>query len=161
MFGNMFKYENDLFYKIDKRTKKWSCCNYLKPSKKGYIRVRVNDKPMGLNRLVYFFHHPDWDIFDGSKENEIDHINENKLDNNIENLRVTNHSENMQNRTNYKGKPVKGVSFDKKQNTWRAYWSVDKKRKRKSFKTEIEALACRNEMVEIYYSHHPSKRNNK
>jgi len=158
MLGNLFKYENNLFYKIDKRTNNWTCCNYLIPITAGYIQVRVNGKKMLLNRLVYFFHHPDWDIYDISSENLIDHINQDKLDNNIENLRVTNHSQNGQNRTYYKGKPIKGAYFDKTVNRWKAYWFVDKKKKCKGFKTEIEALEYRNEMVEIHYSHHPSKR---
>jgi len=162
MFGNMFKYEKNLFYKIDKRTKNWSCCNNLTPNKEtGYMQVSVNRKTMLLHRLVYFFHHQDWDIFDISKENEIDHIYENKLDNSIENLRITNHSENNQNRTHINGKPIKGICFEKRKKPWRAYWFVDKKRKSKSFKTEIEALEYRKKMVEIHYSHHPSKRNNK
>jgi hypothetical protein len=162
IFGNMFKYENDLFYKKNKRGKKWTCCNYLKPNKEtGYIQVWVNGRPMLLNRLVYFFHNQDWDIYDISSENQIDHENENKLDNNIENLRITNCSQNCQNRTNYKGKQIKGVCFNKRYNTWIAYWQVDKKRKTKTFKTEIEALECRKEMVEIHHSHHPSKRERK
>ncbi len=96
MLGNLFKYENNMLYKIDKRTKKWICCNHLKPNKEnGYIQVGVNCKLMRLNRLVYLFHHPEWDIYDISSENLIDHENENKLDNNIKNLRVVNRSQNQ------------------------------------------------------------------
>jgi len=159
MFGNDFKYENNLLYKKNQRTKKWNCCNYLTPKDNGYISVWVNDRKFYLNRLVYFFHNQDWNIYDISKENEIDHENQNKLDNNIENLRITNRSENSQNRTHYGGKLIKGVYFDKTNNRWLAYWSENKKRKTKTFKTEEEAIECRNEMVELYYSHHPSKRN--
>jgi len=162
MLGNDFKYENDLLYKINKKTKKWSCLNYNKPNKEtGYISVWVNDRKFYLNRLVYLFHNPKWNIYDISKENQIDHENENKLDNSIENLRITNHSQNNQNKTHQKGKPIKGVCFNKTYNTWMAYWQVDKKRKTKTFKTEIEAIECRKEMVEIHYSHHPSKRERK
>lgn len=161
LLGNNFKYENNLFYKIDKRTKKWSCLNYNKPNNTGYIVVGVNGKLMLLHRLVYLFHYPDWDIYDISSENQIDHINEHKLDNNIENLRITNNSENCQNKTHKNGKPIKGVYFDKTYNRWRAHWSVDKKKKTKTFKTEIEALEYRAKMVELHHSHHPSKRERK
>jgi len=162
MFGNLFKYENDLFYKRNynfTKTIEWSCCNYLKPNNKGYIRVWVNNKPMQLNRLVYFFHNQDWDIYDISSENLIDHENRNKLDNSIENLRVTNQSQNQQNKTHQKGKPIKGVCFhnDGRKKPWRAQWQVNKKMKKKYFKTEEEALEYRKEMVEIHYTHHPSK----
>ena len=161
MLGNDFKYEDDLFYKINKTTKKWTCLNYNKPNNRGYITVKVNGKKMLLHRLVYFFHNQDWNIYDISKENEIDHENQDKLDNNIKNLRVTNHSQNQQNTTNYGGKPIKGVSFhnDGRKKPWRAQWFVNKKRKSKCFKTEIEAIAHRAKMVEIHYTHHPSKRN--
>jgi len=164
MLGNDFKYEDDLFYKRNykfTKTIEWCCLNYNKPNKEtGYIQVKVNGKMMGLNRLVYFFHYPDWDIYDVSKENEIDHENQNKLDNSIENLRITNHSENMQNRTHFKDKQIKGVSFinDGRKKPWRAYWQENKKKKSKSFKTEIEAIEYRKEMVEIHYTHAPSKR---
>ena len=85
-------------------------------------------------------------------------INENKLDNRIENLRVVNSSENNQNRTHCKGKPIKGVYFSKKKNTWQSQWCENKKQKNKWFKTEAEALEYRAKMVELHYSHHPSKR---
>jgi len=161
MLGNDFKYENNLFYKIDKRTKKWNCCNYLTPKDNGYISVWVNDRKFYLNRLVYFFHNPKWNIYDVSSENQIDHENENKLDNSIKNLRITNSSQNGQNKTHIKGRLIKGVCFhnDGRKKPWMARWCENKKQKSKTFKTEIEAIECRKEMVEIHHSHHPSKRN--
>jgi len=168
MLGNDFKYEDGLLYKRNysfTKTIEWSCLNYNKPNKKsGYIQVGVNYKSMYLNRLVYFFHYPDWDIHDSSKENQIDHINENKLDNNIENLRITNGSQNCQNKTHYGGKPIKGIYFHNnagRKKPWGAEWCVDKKKKTKYFKTEIEAIEYRAKMVELHYTHHPSKRERK
>ncbi len=60
MLGSDFKYEDDLLYKRNysfTKTINWSCLNYNKPNKKGYIRVGVNGRNFYLNRLVYFFHH--------------------------------------------------------------------------------------------------------
>ena len=158
MFGVLFKYEDNMLFKKRKGGKKWTCCNELKPNNYGYIEVKVNDKKMRIHRIVYLFHNPDWDIHDSCRDNSIDHINRNKLDNRIENLRVVNSSENNQNRTHCKGKPIKGVYFSKKKNTWQSQWCENKKQKNKWFKTEAEALEYRAKMVELHYSHHPSKR---
>jgi len=160
MLGNLFKYENDMLFKINKKTKKWICCNHLTPNSKGYNEVRVNDRMMLLHRVVYLFHTPDWNIYDSCHDNSIDHINGDKLDNRIENLRVVTNSQNQQNTTHYRCKPIKGVCFLKRKNRWAAQWYENKKPKSKSFKTEQEALEHRAKMVEIHYSHHPSKRLN-
>ena len=57
----------------------------------------------------------------------IDHINNDKMDNNVNNLRWTTHTENCQNRKINKNNTssVKGVSYDKKTNKWQAYIYID------------------------------------
>ena len=49
-----------------------------------------------LHRVIYYFHNQEWDIYHSYLDNSIDHINENKTDNRIENLRVVNNSQNSQ-----------------------------------------------------------------
>ena len=156
MLDNLFRYENDMLYKKRKNGSGWMCCNDLKPHNTGYIRVKVNEKPLKLHRLVYLFHNPTWNILDTCRDNSIDHINGNKQDNRIENLRVVNNSQNLQNITHVNGRPVRGVGFYT--NRWQAYWKENGKLRTKSFKTESEALEHRAKMVELYYTHHPSKR---
>jgi len=69
----------------------------------------------------------------------VDHINQNKTDNRIENLRWINHSGNSRNRKN-QGKNLKGVYFDKKKNKFRATITIDYKSKHLGlFDTELEA----------------------
>jgi hypothetical protein len=80
MLGHLFRYEDGMLYKKRKNGSEWTCCNDLKPHN-GYIHVKVNGKMLYLHRLVYHFHHPDWDIRDSCSDNSIDHINGNKLDN--------------------------------------------------------------------------------
>ena len=160
MLGHLFRYEDGLLYKKhDRNNNKWTCCNDLSPANHGYIDVKVNGKMMKLHRLVYLFHNPDWNIRDNCQDNSIDHINENKLDNRIKNLRVVTQSQNRQNMTYMNKKPIRGVCFHKQNNSWYATWRENGKQRGKLFKTESEALEHRAKMVELHYTHHPSKRN--
>ena len=71
-----------------------------------YFEIRVSNKryTILLHRLIYWLHNPDWDILDSSiKNNSIDHIDGNPLNNNIENLRVVTNQENHFNETRAKG----------------------------------------------------------
>ena len=158
MLGNLFRYEDGMLFKKRKNGSGWTCCNDLKPHPLGYIDVGVNGKMMRIHRLVYLFHHPDWDIRDSCQDNSIDHVNGNKLDNRIENLRVVTNSQNLQNKTHKGGKPIRGVYFHKQNSNWCAHWYENGKRRTKYFKTEAEALEYRAKMVELHYTHHFSKR---
>jgi hypothetical protein len=150
-----FKYEDNKLYRIDKRTKKWNCCNDKLPHQ-GYIRIGFNYKHYLLHRLIYKYHNMDWDMTNTTLDNQIDHINQNKLDNKIENLRVVNQSQNQQNTTHYGGKKISGVCFYKDRNMWRTRWQENGKNKAKFFKTELEAVNYRKEMVAKHYTHAPS-----
>jgi hypothetical protein len=82
----------------------------------GYLRISINRKDYRAHRLA-------WAIYYGSEPSgEIDHINGNRSDNRIVNLRVVSRFENSQNhklsRTNKTG--VVGVSFDKRTNRYKA-----------------------------------------
>ncbi len=157
--NNTWKYKNNKLYKLHKWIKdKWICLNDNKPgTDDGYIRVGVciscyKKKLYLLNRLVYLFHNQDWNIYDISRDNQIDHRNQNKLDNSIENLNLVNHSQNQQNSKTMNGKPIKGVYFRKDHNkSWFAQWNENNKQKCKGFATEQEALAYRKKMIELHY----------
>lgn len=58
----------------------------------GYIQIKVNNKVYLAHRLAWFLHYGEW------PEGEIDHVNRDKADNRIENLRVCTRSENGHNR---------------------------------------------------------------
>jgi len=94
--------------------------------KKFGFKVDGKKYQMLLHRVVYFVHHPDWDIYDSSRNNSIDHINHESgvpLDNSITNLRVVNHQQNQFNRN------VKGYTFDKKRNKYESKIYVNGKNK--------------------------------
>lgn len=158
MLGNMFKYEDGKLYKKNMRNKKqivWICFNDLTPTKQGYIQGKVNGKFLKIHRLVYLFHNPAWNIYDSSQDNSIDHMNGNKLDNRIENLKCVNNSQNQQNTTQFNGREIKGYHFMKgernKNKPWMARWYENGKQKSKAFKTEIEAKEHYEKMVKLHY----------
>lgn len=77
----------------------------------GYWRVTFNKITYAIHRLIYVWHHGQ---IDG--ELQIDHINNIRTDNRIENLRLVSGRENM-----YNLKETKGYSWCKGTNKWRAY----------------------------------------
>lgn len=88
--------------------------------KRGYRFIRVDDKLYTAHRLVWFYHNGYF------PENDIDHINRNKDDNRIENLREVSRSCNNRNTGNHctNKSGVKGVHWFKRTNKWKVEISV-------------------------------------
>lgn len=103
---------------------------------KGYKLIRVNTKQYKHHRVVYYAHNQDWDITDNTcKNNLIDHIDNNKGNNHISNLRVATKSQNNWNMAN-----VKGYYWNKERNKYQAFINYNNKIKYLGlFKTEEEA----------------------
>jgi len=85
----------------------------------GYWRILIDGKRYKRSRLVWIYHNGA--IPDGM---QIDHINHNRQDDRIENLRIVTSQENNRNRSG-----VKGVSWNKKAGKWEANLKIDKKKK--------------------------------
>jgi len=79
-----------------------------------YITIDSVKIKFRQHRLVYYAHNQDWNIFDTSRDNFIDHYNRKRDDNSIENLHVVNHQENMWNTD------AKGYYWHKTCNKWQA-----------------------------------------
>ena len=79
----------------------------------GYFRLTLFKKAYMVHRLIFMYHH-------GYMPEMLDHIDCNKLNNKIENLRPANRSENMLNlkmrKTNTSG--AKNVSWSKDDKRW-------------------------------------------
>jgi hypothetical protein len=93
---------------------------------------------------------------------DVDHINQDRLDNRLENLRWVTHKDNGRNRGMSKNNTsgYEGVSFYKTQNIWRALW-VDNEGKLiqkyfsiKKYGDNAKQLAIdyRKKMVKLYYN---------
>ena len=83
----------------------------------------ADQKKYLTHRLVWLFHYGYF------PENDIDHINRNKADNRLKNLREISHSCNMQNCDNLSNNVsmVKGVSFNKINKVWVARIKINNK----------------------------------
>ena len=81
---------------------------------------------------------------------EVDHINNDKLDNSITNLRWSTHSENTRNRNRNKNNKTSqyiGVGFNKSENKWKYQMVINGKNYTKRFNTEKEAAIKRDEFI--------------
>ena len=96
----------------------------------GYLATTVAGKKYLVHRLI-------WTYFFGAipKGFQVDHINRDREDNTIENLRVVTHQENCFNHGD-----VKGCCYNKRANKWVSYIQVDNKMKWLGYyDTEAEA----------------------
>ncbi len=99
----------------------------------GYYRFQYNNKSWLAHHIVWVLHGrelPDGKLF------VIDHIDQDKSNNRIENLRIASKSGNSINRTGYKN-----VSYCKRDKKWRGYFKLNGKQYSKYFNTEEEARA--------------------
>jgi hypothetical protein len=118
--------------------------------KDGYniCNITINGRVTMLreHRLVWKLAYPNWDIFDSSQDNFIDHKNRNRRDNRLENLHVVNHQQNNWNRD------AKGCYFDKRRGNWQAYIKINGVQKHLGrFSTEEEAHASYLEAKKKYH----------
>ncbi len=92
----------------------------------GYLRITVAGKSEYAHRLAWVYVHGFWPT------EHIDHINGNRSDNRIANLRAATSAENMQNMrqaTKRSNSNVLGVSWHKRASKWQVHICVGKKRK--------------------------------
>jgi len=99
----------------------------------GYMNIQINKKKYKTHRLVFLYHY-------GYLPKEIDHIDNDKTNNNIDNLRPATRSENMKNMgfhsKNKSG--AKGVSWHKASNRWTVQLMVNNKKKYFGIYKDIE-----------------------
>ena len=90
----------------------------------GYVCIGIDGKLYLAHRLAIVL-----SGFSLSKNQQVDHINGDRADNRLENLRVASHAENCQNtkaRAHNKS-GMKGVGYEPKRKMWRARVSINKK----------------------------------
>lgn len=111
----------------------------------GYISIRVCGREHGAHRLAWLYVHGAW------PEGDIDHINRDRSDNRIANLRQATRAQNLQNSI------YAGAYWYAKRQKWRVNIRVDGKRIWVGdYATRADALAARTAAVSKYHTHRPS-----
>jgi hypothetical protein len=113
----------------------------------GYVKVQLNGKPFKAHRLAWALHFSEW------PEGEIDHINGDRSDNRIVNLRVVNRKQNNHNRRpQVASSKYKGVQWHKAAGKWVARAYLEGKRTHLGvFSSEEDAAKAYNASVAVWY----------
>lgn len=113
----------------------------------GYNHISVDGKAYNLHRIIFLYNH-------GYLPEFIDHIDGNRLNNKIENLRPATKHENCRNRTLHKNNRsgYKNVAWVKSNNAWSVSLQVNGKKKHIGFFQDIElADLVATEARDLYY----------
>jgi len=117
-------------------------------SSSGYYTSSIGRTNFLSHRLIYLLHH-------GSLPQYIDHINGDKHDNRIENLRAATKAQNGINRPHKKQKrsgKYRGACYHEKARKWHAYINIEGKRKHLgTYETEIEAAHAYDAAAKIHH----------
>ncbi|WP_370956637.1 HNH endonuclease [Enterobacter hormaechei] len=114
----------------------------------GYIKILIDQKQYFAHRLAWLYVHGHW------PEGFIDHINGDKADNRLINLREAKREENCRNvslkSTNTSG--YVGIFLDKRNGTWRAQITVSRKQIVLGyFHSKIEAVRAFNAGASLHH----------
>ena len=126
----LFEYrDGDLYWKVTNRGRG----DMSKPAGtingRGYRSIIIKGKKYQAHRLIYQMFNEQWDITDNSRDNSVDHADNDKLNNNIDNLRVATISQQQHNRGNMKNNTSghKGVSWHKQHKKWQVLVKLNNK----------------------------------
>jgi len=131
---SIFDYKDGkLFWKV-KKAQRLNIGDEAGCLDKGYLTTGLNGKVYRNHRLIFLMHH-------GYLPKEVDHKDNDQLNNRIENLRPATRSQNCSNKeigtTNTSG--VKGVSWSKHNNKWRAKCKINGKTIHLGYYTDLES----------------------
>lgn len=147
----LFEYQNGkLFWKVNisRRVRAGQEAGTLRKND-GYTKISYRGKHYLRHRLIFW-------MFNGYEPTEIDHINRNRSDDRIENLREVTRSQNCMNRTG-----VKGYYFNKERQKYKAIIKVNGVAKHLGyFDTEDEAYTAYQNASAIYHREYSSTKGN-
>ena len=129
-----------------------SAAGRLRPD--GYVNIQIKGRLYFAHRLAWLITHREW------PEDQIDHINGNRADNRISNLRKVSRAQNGQNRKTNKNSAtgITGVTWNKKRKTWIARIMVNKKAIHLGyFDSKEDAVLARRSAETAMFTHAPSR----
>lgn len=121
------------------------------PNGDGYLLISVQSRLYQAHRLAWLYVYGEW------PEDQIDHINRNRSDNRIANLRDVSHKQNGQNAGKYSHNTSghTGVSWHKQSSKWRATIKHNQKKIHLGYFENLEdAVAARKAGELKYWGHH-------
>jgi hypothetical protein len=127
LYERKFKFVDDVLYSFYKhgrsKTEKWHVVKLKIDNgyKRFSFRIKGKSKYFYYHRVVYYANNPEWDFYDNSLNNFIDHIDQTKTNNHISNLRVVTQQENTFNTS------CKGYTFIKSCNKYKAKIQLNRK----------------------------------
>ena len=125
---------------------------FTSDTRNGYKQGMIFNKRYLAHRVVYATHHGAWPV------NQIDHINGDKSDNRIANLRDVTNAENGRNTqipsNNTSGHM--GVAWDSRKCKWRSYIRAQGKNRHIGYFTDIEDAIAARAAAEVKYGYHPN-----
>ena len=146
LLKELFDYRDGELYRKKYRSsnaQKGDLAGYVQ--KNGYRAITINGKIYRIHRLIFLYHH-------GFLPEFLDHIDGNRLNNSVDNLRGATSQENNRNVKKHKsmnGKATssefKGVYWHKRDKKWQAQIRIDGKKKHLgSFDSELKAAKAYN-----------------
>lgn len=104
----------------------------------GYCQIRIKEKNYKAHRIIWLHVHGYF------PENPLDHINRDRLDNRIENLREVSQQCNLRNTGNFKHNTsgIKGVHFYKRVGKWCAKIMINRKSKSLGSYHDFDNAVC-------------------
>jgi hypothetical protein len=116
---------------------------------RGYLQIRIQSRPHKAHRLAWLYTYGEW------PKDQLDHINRNRSDNRISNLREVTNKQNGQNRSKYShntsGHP--GVYWHKQGSKWVACIAHNYKQIYLGYFENLEeAIAARKAAEKLYWS---------
>lgn len=146
--------------KVAVRPAQWSCDKwnsrfagkeaFTTVGNNGYLRGTVFYEELLAHRVIWAIVHAAW------PKDQIDHINGNRIDNRLSNLREVSHAENCRNMarptTNKSG--VVGVSWDRSAGKWASRIYISGKAKHLGYFENFEDAAAARKEAEVLYGYH-------
>jgi hypothetical protein len=116
----------------------------------GYLCVRVDGKRYQLHRLIWLH------VYGYIPKEDLDHIDGDRTNNRLVNLREANRQDNLKNTAVHKDSStgILGVNWDKRKSKWRATIYVNKKQEHLGYFEEIQEAALARQQANIKYGFH-------